>query len=261
MASAILFDSVLCIGCRACESACNEKWNLPYTDEVAAEEKLSAGKLTTVRTFGERYARKLCMHCLEPACASACPVTALEKTAHGPVVYHEDRCIGCRYCMLACPFEVPVYTWNSRAPKVRKCDLCQDRTSQGLPTRCSEACPTEATITGPRNQLIQIARRRIRENPGEYYDHIYGLQEAGGTSVLMIGPAPMERLGMPAGLGTEALPGLTWRALQFVPDVVGLGTVLLGGIYWITHRREEVAAAEGPPPKSGANPHKQQEVR
>ncbi len=251
MASAILFDSVLCIGCRACEAGCNEKWGLPYDDDTAAAEKLSAGKLTTIRTFGDHYGRKLCMHCLEPACESACPVTALEKTKAGPVVYHEDRCIGCRYCMLACPFEVPVYTWDERAPKVRKCDHCAERLSQGLPTSCSEACPVEATITGERADLIEIARQRIADTPDGYHDHIYGLNEAGGTSVLMIGPKPMEEFGMPGGLGRQAMPGLTWQVLQYIPDLVGLGTVLLGGVYWITHRRDEVAVAEGRLKKPG----------
>jgi len=245
MASALLFDSTKCIGCRSCESGCNERWKLPYDDSVAAQERVSANKLTTVRTFGERYGRKLCMHCLEPACASACPVGALAKTPRGPVVYEEAKCIGCRYCILACPFEVPVYTWDSPLPKVRKCDQCASRQSKGLPTACTEACPTGATISGDRKALIDEARNRINASPADYFNRIYGLEEVGGTSVLMIGAVPMEQLGMPAGLRKEPLPMLTWRALSLIPDVVSLGSVLLGGVWWITHRRDEVAAAEG----------------
>ena len=245
MAKAILYDSVLCVGCRACEEACSARWKLPYNEQIAAEETTSAHKLTAVRTFGERYSRKLCMHCVDPACASVCPVGAFEKTAAGPVVYHADRCMGCRYCMMACPFQVPTYEWDARLPKVKKCDMCSDRVPAGGVTRCSEACPAEATITGEREELIQIAKKRIEESPAEYNKAIYGLQEVGGTSVLMIGAVPFDQLGFRSDLPKEALPQYTWAALQYVPDVVVLGSALLGGVYWITHRREEVARAEG----------------
>ena len=245
MAKALLYDSVLCVGCRLCEAACSEKWKLPYNDEIAATEKTSAVKMTTVITHGDRFSRKLCMHCIDPACASVCPVAAFEKTASGPVVYHEEKCMGCRYCLMACPFQVPSYQWNARLPLVKKCNLCAERVGFGGITHCSEACPTEATITGERDELIKIARERMEASPGQYHPAIYGLQEVGGTSVLMIGAVPFEQLGMPANLPKEPLPDYTWAALKHVPDVVVLGTVLLGGIYWITHRREEVAAAEG----------------
>lgn len=245
MARAVLYDSVLCVGCRQCEAACSEKWKLPYTDAIAATEKTSAQKLTTVTTHGERFSRKLCMHCIDPACASVCPVAALQKTAAGPVVYHADRCMGCRYCMMACPFQVPAYEWNARLPLVKKCDMCAERTSFGGVTHCSEACPTEATVTGERDELIALAKKRMEESPSDYYQKIYGIEEVGGTSVLMIGAVPFEQLNMPASVPKENLPELTWAALKHIPDVVVLGTVLMGGIYWITHRREEVAAAEG----------------
>src|ERR1035438_5982479 len=136
MAKAVLYDSTICIGCRACEQACSAGKGLAYDDKIAAEERLSEHKLTTIRTYGERFSRKLCMHCLEPACASVCPVGALEKTKLAPVIYHADRCMGCRYCMVACPFQVPVYEWNARIPRMRKCDLCVDKLSQGGITRC-----------------------------------------------------------------------------------------------------------------------------
>jgi formate dehydrogenase iron-sulfur subunit len=242
---AILYDSTMCIGCRACEGACAKKWGLPYNDSVASQERLSERKLTTIVTRGERYARRLCMHCAEPTCASVCPVGALQKTSLGPVIYEEGRCMGCRYCMLACPFQAPVYEWSKTLPKVRKCDMCYTRLAAGKPTACSEDCPTGATITGERDSLIEEARRRIAQSPKQYNGRIYGLNEVGGTSVLMLSSVPLEQFGFRAGLPSEPLPLLTRRALAFVPDVVGVGSVLLGGIYWITHRREEVAAAEG----------------
>jgi len=252
MSLAILYDSTLCVGCRECERACSAKWGLKYDDSIAATEKLSERKLTTVVTRGERYARRLCMHCAEPTCVSACPVAALQKTKTGPVVYDENRCIGCRYCMVACPFQVPVYEWSRTLPKVKKCDMCFERLQAGKPTACSEACPTGATITGRREDMIREANRRLSQPRGEYHNLIYGLKEAGGTSVLMLAAVPPEQLGLPSGLPREPLPMLTWRALSFVPDVVGMGSVLLGGIYWITHRREEVAAAEGRGPRKEA---------
>ena len=244
---AILYDSTQCVGCRACEEACSKKWGLVYGPSIAADERLSERKLTTVVTRGERYARRLCMHCAEPTCASVCPVGAFQKTALGPVVYDEARCMGCRYCMLACPFRVPVYEWSKALPKVSKCDMCSARLTSGKPTACSEACPTGATMTGDHAALVKEAQRRLAETPKQYDGRIYGLAEVGGTSVLMLSAVPLAQFGLRTDLPRESLPVLTGRVLAFVPDVVGVGAVLLGGIYWITHRREEVAAAEGGP--------------
>lgn len=245
MAKAVLYDSTLCVGCRQCEEACSTRWKLPYDEKIAAEEKLSSHKLTAVRTYGEKFSRKLCMNCLDPACASVCPVAALQKTAAGPVIYEEDRCMGCRYCMAACPFQVPAYEWEARLPKVRKCDMCSDRVPGGGVTRCSEACAYEATITGERDDLIALARKRIQEKPAEYYPKIYGVQEVGGTSVLILSAVPFEQIGYNTKLSKTALPQYTWNALQHVPDVVVMGSVLMGGIHWISHRKEEVARKEG----------------
>lgn len=244
MARAILYDSVLCVGCRQCEATCSERWKLPYSEKVAAEEYTSAHKVTAVRTFGERFSRKLCMHCIDPACASVCPVAALQKTAAGPVIYLEDRCMGCRYCMTACPFQVPSYTWNEiLAPKVSKCDMCSDR--PGKPTRCSEICPVEATITGDREELIDIAKKRMKESPGTYYPAIYGIQEAGGTSVLVVSAVPFDQIGYNVQVPKEALPLTTWAALQHIPNIVVSGSVLMSGIYWLNNRKEDVAREEG----------------
>lgn len=245
MSKAMLFDSTLCIGCRACESACAEKWGLPYNDQIGAEERISAHKLTAIKTHGERFSRRLCMHCAEPTCVSVCPVGAFRKTADGPVVYDADKCIGCRYCLLACPFSVPSYEWSSRQPRVRKCDFCAERQEAGRPTACSEACPTQATISGERTALLAEAKRRIAEKPAAYYPRTYGLKEAGGTSVFFLSAVPFEQLGLNTQLPDEPLPGLTWRALSQVPNIASAGAVLLGGVYWITHRREEVRRHEG----------------
>lgn len=245
MARAILYDSTRCVGCRECEKACSSRWGLPYNEQIAAQEKVSAKKLVTIRTHGERFSRKACMHCQDPACVSVCPVGAFTKTAAGSVVYDETKCMGCRYCMAACPFEVPAYDWNSRMPKVSKCDLCSDREAAGLPTRCSEVCPAEASTTGDRDALVKEARKRIAENPGQYVDKIYGLQEVGGTSVLILSAVPFDQIGFRTDLPTRALPGYTWDVLQHIPDTVTVGGVFLSGIYWLTARKQKVAEAEG----------------
>lgn len=244
MSTAILYDSTLCVGCRACEGACAERWRLPYNDRIAAEERLSAHKLTVVETHGERFNRRLCMHCTQPTCVSVCPVGALQKTDLGPVIYDAQRCMGCRYCMTACPFQVPTYEWNSRLPKVRKCDMCFERQRAGKPTACVEACPTGAVICGDRNAMLQTASRRLSEKPEQYYQRIYGVREAGGTSVLILSAVPFEQIGLRTDLPREPLPALTWRALSVVPDIVTAGSVLLGGIWWLANRREEVARKE-----------------
>ena len=245
MAKAVLYDSTLCIGCRQCEQACAAGKDLAYNDKIAAEEYLSDRKLTTIRTHGERFSRKLCMHCLDPTCVSVCPVAALEKTSLGPVVYHEDRCMGCRYCMVACPFHVPVYEWHSRLPRMRKCDMCADLLVKDQATRCSTVCPMNATITGERSALLAEARKRIADNPTQYYPEVYGVAEAGGTSVLVIAAVPFGQIGYNTGIPKSPMPAFTWAVLQHIPQVVAVGTVLLGGIYWITSRREDVAREEG----------------
>ena len=252
MANAVLYDSTLCVGCRECEKACSERWKLTWNDAIAAEEKISAHKLTTIRTHGERFSRRMCMHCADPTCASVCPVGAFTKTTLGPVIYDEKKCMGCRYCMQACPFNVPAYEWNRLTPRVRKCDGCYDKQVTGKPTRCSDACPTGASITGEREAMIAEARKRIAEKPGEYFKGIYGIREVGGTSVFILSAVPFEQLALRTDLPQHALPPLTAGALSFVPDVVGVGSVLLGGIYWLSHRKEQVARAEGLAKRSAA---------
>src|SRR5690349_18484903 len=245
MSKAILYDSTLCIGCKACEGACAERWGLPYDEKIAAEETISAHKLTAIETHGEKFSRRLCMNCAQPACASVCPVGAIRKTELGPVIYDAEKCMGCRYCMQACPFQVPSYEWDARLPRMRKCDMCYERQAQGKFTACTEACPVGATKGGDREELVAEAHRRIAEKPDQYYGKIYGIKAVGGTSVLYLSSVPFEQIGLRTGVPQAALPELTWQVLELVPDVVSTGTVLLGGIWWISSRRAEVARKEG----------------
>jgi formate dehydrogenase iron-sulfur subunit len=237
---AILVDVTKCAGCGECTAACQKANNQP--EHTAT--KLDAQTFTyLMKADKDVQVRRLCMHCQNPSCASVCPVTALRKTPEGPVTYDADKCMGCRYCMVACPFSVPTYEWRSVKPRVRKCQMCAPRGAKG--PACAEACPAEATLTGERDALIAEARKRLAAEPQSYYQHIYGLTEAGWTDVLYIGPRSPKALGLPTNVRQEAHPDLTWRALRHVPDVVLFGSVLLGGVYWITNRRDEVRAKEG----------------
>jgi formate dehydrogenase iron-sulfur subunit len=254
MSWGLLFDSTRCIGCGACSAACKEQNRLP--DEI--EGRTTAYTWTVVEKRNGANVRRMCMHCVTPTCASVCPVGALHKLGTGPVVYDSDKCIGCRYCVMACPFGVPKYQWDRAVPVVGKCIMCAPLLAEGKPTACATVCPTGATMFGRRDDLIREARRRIEAEPARYVDGIYGLDEVGGTSVLMIAGVPFADLGLPDRLPHEPLPQLTWQVLSHLPDVVFVGAAFLYGVHWITRRRSYVRLLEAgdhpvepPSPASG----------
>src|SRR5664279_2026621 len=183
-----------------------------------------------------------CMHCVTPACASGCVVKALEKTPEGPVVYHTDRCLGCRYCMIVCPFGVPKYEFTSATPLVKKCTFCAERQKKGLAPACTEVCPSGALKFGRRADLLEEAKTRIYTNPDAYVHKIYGEDEAGGTSWLYISDVPFESLALPAGIEKKSYPEMADGALSAVPFVITLWPPLLMGMYTFSKRRDEVAA-------------------
>jgi formate dehydrogenase iron-sulfur subunit len=219
---------------------------------------LSAAASTVVLEKGDYFVRNQCMHCLDPSCVSVCPVGALQKTSEGPVIYDANRCIGCRYCMQACPFNIPRFQWSSTVPAVVKCDGCIDRLRQGEIPACADACPVEATVAGTRKELLEEAHRRIEEIAEDYYPHVYGEKEIGGTSVLFLSPVEFSTLGFNTDLGDIPLPHLTERALDGIPYVLSIGGPTLLGIWWITKRREDVARAEAtiqaPLPQKSSEP-------
>ncbi|PWB71425.1 4Fe-4S ferredoxin [candidate division GN15 bacterium] len=221
----VLVDTVACIGCRKCEWACNDANALPTQDLKAFEDKSvfarhrrpDAGAYTVVNQFSDprdpskKYSMKIqCMHCNRPACASACIVGALQKTPEGPVVYDAWKCIGCRYCMVACPFQIPAYEYdNALNPQVRKCTFCATRLSQeGKKPACVAICPNEALTFGKREDLLIAAHSRINASPEKYVDHVYGETEAGGTGWLYLAGADFNNTELPK-LTATVIPNLT----------------------------------------------------
>lgn len=253
----VLHDTTLCIGCRRCEKACaevNERPvpKTPYDDlsVLDTRRRPSVESYTVVNKYAPEEAhtpvfRKIqCNHCLEPACASACFVKAFIKNPDGSVTYDPSLCVGCRYCMIACPYNIPSYSYNKILnPLVHKCTLCEPRLLEGKLPGCVETCPTGALLFGKRTDLLRIAHDRISKKPGTYVNHIYGEKEMGGTSWLYLSPVPHEKLGQPV-LGTTSVPELTSGALGAVALVPALWPVLLGGVYAITKRKEKMATAE-----------------
>jgi formate dehydrogenase iron-sulfur subunit len=244
LSKAILTDTTKCIGCLKCVSACKETHNLE-TDVPRIWQKndgLSSENWTSIiKKPDNHYVRKQCRHCVEPACASVCPVGALHKTEIGAVVYDFDKCLGCRYCMMACPYGIPRYDWDKTVPHVEKCILCYDRIVKGGQPACTEVCPTGATIFGNRNELLKLAHKKIKENPGKYINKVWGEHEIGGTSVLYLSDIDLGFLSYQTNLPNKPLPEETSAAMKSVPFAfVGMGGVMLG-LNWIIRRRMELS--------------------
>ncbi len=233
----ILYDATVCVGCKACMAACKEYNGLPA--ERSTEESLwddprdlSAKTFNIVKLYKESsgspeasetakysYIRRFCMHCVDPSCVSACPVSAMHKDPQsGIVLYNKDRCIGCRYCQIACPYNIPKFEWDSAYPQIRKCELCSHRIEEEDYPACCEFCPNGASVFGNVLDLVEEAKRRLSLTPGEiaayplrfigsgqvsqrrvkpYYNHIYGERDGGGTQVLILAGVPFEHLGLP----------------------------------------------------------------
>jgi len=280
-----LIDIANCIGCRACQVACKQ-WNERDGEDTELEADLGfqnpavlSAKTYTLIAFVEMdnpakpggldsaYVMQRCLHCLEPACVSACPTTALQRQPDGPVSYAAEECIGCRYCMLACPWDVPTADWNTRAPKISKCTHCADRVAQPAPIAfngqalsdgegkrfadsiavpaCVKACPADALRYGTRDEMLALAHKRIADRPDKYVNHVYGEKELGGTSVLYLSRVPFEKLGFPT-YGEKPFPAFTKTALGAVPPAVIAVGALLGASYAFFRKRvQAVADAHG----------------
>jgi len=261
----VLVDTVVCIGCRKCEWACNQEHKLSDQDLKAYEDKSvfgehrrpSAHGYTVLNQFHDRkdprrqWTMKVqCMHCDHPACVSACIVGALQKDPRGPVTYDAWKCIGCRYCMVACPFQVPAYEYHDALkPQVRKCTFCLHRLEKGERPACVAICPNEALTFGKRRDLIEIAKGRISQHPGRYTNHVYGELEAGGTAWLYLAGADFTNSELPK-LDSTPVPETTEKVQHgifksFVPPLALYA--LLGLIMHSQHKsteEDEVKEAE-----------------
>ncbi len=248
----VLYDSARCTGCRGCEYDCAEANNLPEpipTKQIKGLRKTDEARRTVVNEFntskGKVYSKMQCMHCNEPACASACLTQAMSKTKDGPVIWRGDKCMGCRYCMVSCPFDMPKFEYHSPNPKIQKCTMCFDtRVQKGELPACVENCPNEALTFGSRRELIQEARRRIYEKPDLYFDQIYGEHEAGGTCWLYISPVPFSEIGMNTSIQKASYPELTKGFLYTVPSVFVLVPALLLGVQHATKKENSTTDIE-----------------
>lgn len=273
----ILYDATLCIGCMSCMVNCKKAnaepggalyhketaGTIPY--EYEGEDKkydapggLSDKTLCVIKAYREKpgedegafsFVKQHCLHCVDPACVSVCPVAALQKQpGTGIVTYNKNKCFGCRYCQVACPFGIPMYEWEKSSPSVVKCQLCNHRFAQGGYSACCESCPTGASLFGKVKDLQEEARRRLALKPGEsyaypvnhiehgktteqvvpeYVDHVYGLEEAGGTQYIFLAGVEFDKLGFNPRITNEVYPAFTWDYVSHVPQLIG--TLLVAG--------------------------------
>jgi formate dehydrogenase iron-sulfur subunit len=242
---AILVDVTKCTGCERCVAACVEENGTDpvkaQVDRAVTKDGLSENRFLSVPMVEEgRFVRMSCMHCLEPACVSACLVGGITKTPDGPVIYDPDKCIGCRYCMLACPFHIPRYEWDAISPFMRKCALCHERLAEGGVPACVDACPHEALRFGSRDELLREAHGIIAAGRGRYLDRVWGEHEFGGTSVLYLSDVDLAVMGWPSS-DTVSIPSLTEPLIAKTP-FIGLGVMgSLLGINWVIRRRMRLA--------------------
>ncbi|MFH1743029.1 MAG: 4Fe-4S dicluster domain-containing protein [bacterium] len=246
---AILTDVTKCTGCDKCKEACHEFYNKGKVSvpSVDATDDLSEANWTTVLEPEKGvFVRRQCLHCVDPTCVSVCPVGAFRKDEAGPVIYDANKCIGCRYCMYACPFSIPRYEWGAVFPLVRKCLMCYELLDKGEIPKCVEVCPEQATIFGDRDELFAEARRRIEASPNRYINHIYGEKEAGGTCVLYISNIKLDDvLGFRERVGVDPLSTWTWDWMVKVPTI-GLGAgVAMTGVWWTIRRRMQLEKENG----------------
>lgn len=261
MMKAILCDVTRCKACDKCVQACVETNAL--ADALPAKRSrpdgLSSRRLVSVvEVAPDTYARKSCLHCLSPACVDACLVGAIRKTPEGPVAYDAGKCIGCRYCMLACPLGIPRYEWDQTLPSVIKCTMCADRIQDNKVPACVEACPHDALSFGDRDAMLAEAHRRIEAAPSRYVPHVYGENDMGGTCVLYVSSVSLHALGWPDAIGGESLASFTWPVISKTPIVALSVCAGLSALTWIIRRRDQMAYERGF--ETGNPPEEEQQI-
>jgi Fe-S-cluster-containing dehydrogenase component len=243
----LMYDASLCIGCKACEVACNEANNTPPDTRGDGLHQSAADLNDLTRNIIKLYksddgsvtsfVKRQCMQCFDPACAAGCPFQALHKDHEtGVVLWDGDKCIGCRYCTITCPYSVPRFQWKGFDPVVTKCELCSHRLAKGLKPGCSSVCPTGAVIFGSREMLLLEAKRRIKKNPGRYYqDRVYGETDNGGTQALYLSRVAFADLGLPE-LGPESVPARTLRWQKRIYQYFALPALLYVGLVQVIRK-------------------------
>lgn len=276
----MLYDSTLCVGCKACVAKCKEVNDMPPTtgDGNAAWDAahdLSGETLNVIKIYkdgtaevkdsevdGFAFEKRSCMHCVDPGCVSACPCTAMRRdNLTGIVTHHPDACIGCRNCMVACPYNVPQFEYNKLFGQIHKCQMCNqagvERISNGGMTGCAEVCPTGATLFGTRKELLAEAKRRLALKPGENYsyprgdlgnpfqphdkavpdyrDHIWGEKEAGGTNVMHISSVSFDKMGMPP-LEDRSAASIAEGVQHTLYNAMALPAIVLAGLTFAVRR-------------------------
>jgi Fe-S-cluster-containing dehydrogenase component len=269
-AMGMLYDTTRCIGCKTCVVACKQANDCevepgPFRDRLYdAPVDLDANTKNVIKLYHEGYSRsyvkRQCMHCVDPACASACMLGSLHKDPNtGVVGYDPTYCVGCRYCQIACPFSVPKFQFSKAVPKIVKCELCRHRIvdaavrgadgftryPKGQGPACCEVCPRQAVIYGLRDELLAEGKRRIAAHPGRYYqDRIYGETDGGGTQVVYLSHVPFEKIGLPA-LGERSVPQLMNTIQQGVYRGFLAPLALYAGLAAVIFRNRRRGGGEG----------------
>ena len=237
-----LIDASRCIDCRACLVACSVENTVSMNNtRIWIKDTGVIGQFPDLQRFTAPYH---CMHCIDPSCVSACTVGALQRNKDGIITYDDDRCIGCRYCMYACPFEIPNFEWEKRLSLIEKCDLCVTRLEEGQQQpACAATCPTQAIQFGRREEMLSLAHERIRNEPDRFINHVYGEFENGGTSTFYISPVPFEQLGLPTTDLTQSPAHFNRLVTHGTPAVAASVAIGMTGIYLAIQRQGKDNAA------------------